>query len=174
MESRGESRWDPNSRSYIKTEKKPNQYADVDALIERLEKETPPNSTNSEAVNREINVRNQKLAELKKLRKQAEQVKQAEMDMKRVKDEQEELDHALKELSSVQENSSISMGNTPVNFLFASESSESSCSRNCSIPTYSSYSRESSESSYSRGYDDYLREKTLGVYSGESVGESRW
>ena len=153
MESRGESRWDPNSRSYIKTEKKPNRYADVDALIERLEKETPPNSTNSEAVNREINVRNQKLAELKKLRKQAEQVKQAEMDMKRVKDEQEELDRALKTLSDIKEKSSVSMGSTPANFCYASESSESS---------------------YSRGYDDYLREKTLGVYSGESVGESRW
>lgn len=176
MESRGESRWDPNSRSYIKTEKKPNQYADVDALIERLEKETPPNSTNSEAVNREINVRNQKLAELKKLRKQAEQVKQAEMDMKRVKDEQEELDRALKTLSDIKEKSSVSMGSTPANFCYASESSESSCSRNYSAPTYSSYSSESSESSCSRSYDlPPAREKTIGhVYIGESVGESRW
>ena len=161
MESRGESRgyctresaYGSESRSYIKREKKTDQYADIDALIKRLEKVTPQNSSNSEAVEREINVRNQKLAELKKLRKEAEQVKQAEMDMKRVKDEQDELDRALKTLSDIKEKSSVSMGSTPANFCYASESSESS---------------------YSRGYDDYLREKTLGVYSGESVGESRW
>lgn len=169
MESRGESSWGygsryssessygSESRSYIKRDEKTNQYADIDALIERLEKEAPPNSSNSEAVNREINVRNQKLAELKKLRKQAEQVKQAEMDMKRVKEEQEELDRALKTLSGVTEKSSVTMGRTSSNLGFSSESSVSS---------------------ESRSYNDSLspaHEKTIGhVYIGESVGESRW
>ena len=91
---------------------------------------------------------------IKKLRKQAEQVKQAEMDMKRVKEEQEELDRALKTLSGVTEKSSVTMGRTSSNLGFSSESSES------------------------RSYNDNLppaREKTIGhVYIGESVGESRW
>lgn len=102
----GESRYNPiNDTSYNESinnnginngkNSKYNNLADIDALIERMEKETPQNPINSVKVNQALNQRRQKISELKTLRAQIEKEAEEEKILKTLEASNSELDEAI-------------------------------------------------------------------------------